>query len=107
MIYWYARFPSNPIHLPYSPELFEKDLIYFKDMAEKLCHENRTDYPQTIQRNNCHVCRFQTYCFKETNLEDENLEDEFLDSELFDFSQQPDQDIAGGSESAQKNFESF
>ncbi len=107
MIYWYARFPSNPIHLPYSPELFEKDLIYFKDMAEKLCHENRTDYPQTIQRNNCHVCRFQTYCFKETDFEQDGLDDDFLDSERFDFSEQLDEDFFSGSEPQQKNSEIF
>lgn len=107
MVYWYARFPSDPIHLQYSAELYDKDLVYFKDMAEKLCYDDRANYPQTLQQNNCRFCRFQTFCFKETLLEDESLEDEFLDSELFGFFQQPDQDIAGGSESAQKNFESF
>ncbi len=62
MVYWYPNWPSAPVRLPYSDQLFRQDQDYFRQIALDLSQEDPSFFPQTPDEDVCRSCRFQTFC---------------------------------------------
>jgi CRISPR/Cas system-associated exonuclease Cas4 (RecB family) len=60
MIYWFADFPNEPAHFPYTSAQFKRDW----DMLDKLAEEiaSASDYPLTDDRQKCAYCTYRSYC---------------------------------------------
>ena len=83
MIYWFADFPEEPAHFPYTAAQFQRDW----DVLLKLSAEVATasSYPLTEDRQKCLFCTYRSYC--ERGIQAGNVEQaeaEMEAEELFD-----------------------
>ena len=101
MVYWYPNFPASPIRLAYSSELFRQDEFYFRDIAEKLSHEEPEFFPQTADEESCMTCRFQTRCHRGLQNSSQLSEEKNWDEqESFDFDSEGKENPADSSETS-------
>jgi len=83
MIYWFADFPNEPAHFPYTSAQFKRDW----DMLDKLADEiaSASDYPLTDDRQKCAYCTYRSYCERGIRAGDmEQAEAEMEAESLFD-----------------------
>ncbi len=83
MIYWFADFPEEPAHFPYTTAQFKRDW----DLLVKLSEEVATvsSYPLTEDRQKCAFCTYRSYCERGIRAGDiEQAEAEMEAEELFD-----------------------
>lgn len=60
MIYWYADFPSEPAHFPYSVAQYKRDW----DALTAIINEigNHRHFPLTEDEKKCAYCPYRSYC---------------------------------------------
>ena len=83
MVYWFADFPDEPAHFPYTSQKFKQDW----DGLLKLSGELATvsSYPLTEDRQRCLFCTYRSYCERGIQAGDlEQAEAEMEGEELFD-----------------------
>jgi hypothetical protein len=83
MVYWFADFPEDPAHFPYTSAQFQRDW----DLLVKLSEEVATasSYPLTEDRQKCLYCTYRSYCERGIRAGDlEQAEAEMEAEELFD-----------------------
>jgi CRISPR/Cas system-associated exonuclease Cas4 (RecB family) len=83
MIYWFADFPAEPAHLPYTSAQFQRDW----DMLQKLSEEiaSASDYPLTDDLQKCAYCTYRSYCERGVRAGDlDQAEAEMEADSLFD-----------------------
>jgi hypothetical protein len=66
MIYWQAADPMNPIHLPYSPALFEQDWAFLSGLLQQIENEPADGYMKTDDARQCRFCNYRSYCERGT-----------------------------------------
>jgi CRISPR/Cas system-associated exonuclease Cas4 (RecB family) len=83
MIYWFADFPQEPAHFPYTTAQFKRDW----DLLIKLSDEitSASAYPLTDDRQKCAFCTYRSYCERGIRAGDiDQAEAEMEAEELFD-----------------------
>jgi CRISPR/Cas system-associated exonuclease Cas4 (RecB family) len=83
MIYWFADFPNEPAHLPYTSAQFKRDWDTLDKLAEEIA--SAPDYPLTEDRQKCAYCTYRSYCERGTRAGDmDQAEAEMEADSLFD-----------------------
>ena len=60
MIYWYADFPSEPVHFPYKASEYKRDWDFVNEIINEI--GNRRHFPLTEDEKKCIFCPFRSYC---------------------------------------------
>jgi hypothetical protein len=60
MIYWFADFPSEPAHFPYTQDQFKRDWDALTRLAEEI--STASTFPLTEDRMKCSYCPYRSYC---------------------------------------------
>jgi len=62
MIYWYAAFPDQPIHFPYSASQFEQDDRFLRGLVEEIAGLSSEQYPRASDEQRCAYCAYRSLC---------------------------------------------
>jgi len=60
MIYWFAEFPNEPAHFPYSADQFKRDWDALNHFSEEI--KTASSYPKTDETTRCLYCPYRSYC---------------------------------------------
>lgn len=60
MIYWFADFPQEPAHFPYTTAQFQRDWSALQTLADEI--RSATDFPKTEDEQRCLFCVYRSYC---------------------------------------------
>ena len=60
MVYWYANFPSDPAHFPYSESQFERDWSYLVGLVREIIAA--VNFPLTNDQSRCSFCPYRSLC---------------------------------------------
>lgn len=83
MVYWFADFPEEPAHLPYTSAQFQRDWDTLMKLSEEVA--SASSYPLTEDRQKCLFCTYRSYCERGVRAGDiEQAEAEREAEELFD-----------------------
>ncbi|RPI90681.1 MAG: PD-(D/E)XK nuclease family protein [Chloroflexi bacterium] len=83
MIYWFADFPEEPAHFPYTTAQFKRDWDLLVKLSEEIA--SASSYPLTDDRQKCAFCTYRSYCERGIRAGDiEQAEAEMEAEELFD-----------------------
>jgi CRISPR/Cas system-associated exonuclease Cas4 (RecB family) len=83
MIYWFADFPEEPAHFPYTTAQFKRDWDTLVKLSEEVA--SASSYPLTEDRQKCAFCTYRSYCERGVRAGDiEQAEAEMEAEELFD-----------------------
>jgi hypothetical protein len=85
MIYWFADFPEEPAHFPYTSAQFQRDWDALLKLSDEVA--TASSYPLTEDRQKCLFCTYRSYC--ERGIQAGNAEQAEADAareveELFD-----------------------
>lgn len=62
MIYWYAEFPDQPIHLPYSTSQARRDAEFLARLIERIELGARSGFEPAPKSKACSFCVYRSYC---------------------------------------------
>ena len=62
MIYWYANFPAQLIHLKYSSENYHQDQLFFDNLLEEIIYKKPGQFLLTGNHKFCLNCSYQSFC---------------------------------------------
>jgi CRISPR/Cas system-associated exonuclease Cas4 (RecB family) len=83
MIYWFADFPEEPAHFPYTTTQFKRDWDLLVKLSEEVA--SASSYPLTDDRQKCAFCTYRSYCERGIRAGDiEQAEAEMETEDLFD-----------------------
>src|SRR5215211_2097296 len=83
MIYWFADFPEEPAHFPYTSAQFQRDWDALLKLSDEVA--TASSYPLTEDRQKCLFCTYRSYCERGIRAGDiEQAEAEMEAEELFD-----------------------
>jgi CRISPR/Cas system-associated exonuclease Cas4 (RecB family) len=83
MIYWFADFPEEPAHFPYTTAQFKRDWDALTKLSEEVAAAS--SYPLTEDRQKCAFCTYRSYCERGVRAGDiKQAEAEMEAEELFD-----------------------
>jgi len=60
MIYWYADFPAEPAHFPYTAAQYKRDWDALNSLVAEIAA--RRDFPLTANEEKCAYCPYRSYC---------------------------------------------
>jgi hypothetical protein len=60
MIYWYADYPSEPAHFPYTPAQYKRDWDALTGLVNEI--RNHQHFPLTEDDKKCAYCPYRSYC---------------------------------------------
>ncbi len=89
MTYWYAAFPDDPLHFPYSAAQFEQDHLFLQGLVDEIASLPPVQYQRTAQEDRCTYCAYRSLCERGEqagNLDDQ-IDDHDADEILIDFEQ--------------------
>jgi hypothetical protein len=91
MIYWFADFPEEPAHFPYTTTQFKRDWDLLVKLSEEVAsalrqaQDSASSYPLTDDRQKCAFCTYRSYCERGIRAGDiEQAEAEMETEDLFD-----------------------
>src|SRR6266498_1318005 len=83
MIYWFADFPNEPAHFPYTSAQFKRDWDLLVKLSDEIA--SASSYPLTEDRQKCAFCTYRSYCERGIRAGDMGqAEAEMEAEELFD-----------------------
>jgi hypothetical protein len=62
LVYWFAAYPDQPLHFPYSTVQFERDQAFIHGMIMEIASLAVGDYHLTAQQNRCVFCVYRSLC---------------------------------------------
>jgi hypothetical protein len=83
MIYWYADFPAEPAHFPYTAGQYKRDWDALTSLVAEIAA--RRDFPLTDNEEKCAYCSYRSYCNRGTRaglLDDGDAETELESIEV-------------------------
>jgi hypothetical protein len=83
MVYWFADFPDDPAHFPYTAQKFQQEWDGLVKLSQEVA--SASAYPLTEDRQRCLYCTYRSYCERGVRAGDlEQAEAEMEAEELFD-----------------------
>ncbi|PWH13487.1 MAG: PD-(D/E)XK nuclease family protein [Anaerolineae bacterium] len=64
MVYWFAEFPSEPAHFPYSSSQYKRDWDALQGLATEIA--SAQEFPRTEDPKKCNWCTYRSYCNRGT-----------------------------------------
>ncbi len=83
MVYWFADYPDDPAHFPYSSPQYKRDWDALVTLAKEI--QAASEFPKTEVLQKCSYCPYRSYCNRGVrpgsfdNIESESEADEFFD----------------------------
>lgn len=62
MIYWFAEFPEQPVHFPYSAAQYETDREYLTGLIEEIAALDPDQFTLTPNEKHCAHCPYRSLC---------------------------------------------
>jgi hypothetical protein len=69
MIYWFANFPEQPEHFPYSDRQYAADQSYLNDLITQIQRKSAvastqpdSEFPLTNDEKRCRFCVYRSLC---------------------------------------------
>lgn len=84
MIYWFADYPRQPAHLPYSTRQFTADGDYLLNLITEIEHREETIWPLTPDESRCRFCPYRSLCERDVSAGTPSEVDEELSWPPFD-----------------------
>jgi CRISPR/Cas system-associated exonuclease Cas4 (RecB family) len=70
MIYWFAEFPDQPYHFPYSAAEYDADRETLTRLIDEIQTLNPDQYPLTSNEKHCVYCAYRSLCDRGTHAGD-------------------------------------
>jgi len=89
MIYWYAAFPDEPLHFPYSAAQFERDHHFLQGLVEEIAALPPDQYRRVSEEDRCAYCIYRSLCERgeQAGRLSEQIDDRDPDDVQIDFDQ--------------------
>jgi CRISPR/Cas system-associated exonuclease Cas4 (RecB family) len=62
MVYWFADHPDQPERFAYSPQAFQEDETYLKELIETILRLGEDEFPLTSDLQRCAFCVYRSLC---------------------------------------------
>ena len=62
MIYWFADFPQDPAHFPYSAAQYQRDWEFLNQRVKTIAATPAGQFPLTADEKACDYCTYRSYC---------------------------------------------
>lgn len=62
MVYWFADFPQDPAHFPYSAAQYQRDWDFLNREVESIAATPAGQFALTENEKNCAYCAYRSYC---------------------------------------------
>jgi hypothetical protein len=62
MVYWFANFPTAPLHFPYSQTQYADDEAYLTNLVEEIKLIGEEPAPLTENQKRCRYCVYRSLC---------------------------------------------
>ena len=91
MTYWFAAFPAQPEHIPYSAAQHQRDRVDILELVDQIAKAPPESFILTPDERQCRFCVYRSYCERgesaglSMDLDDDSLMES--DPETFDFNQ--------------------
>lgn len=66
MVYWFANFPDQPAHLPYTRQAYEQDQLYLEGLTGDILRRNADEFGLTDRTDVCKFCQYRSFCGRGT-----------------------------------------
>ena len=82
MIYWFAEFPDQPFHFPYTTAQYHADREYLTGLIDEIKTLRPDQFPLTPDEKRCAYCPYRSLCNRGTRAGDFDAWDTDIDTPL-------------------------